>query len=669
MRLKPFLLSLFLASVIGSFAQEKSKIKFGKISPEDFQKKTYEIDSSANAVIIADIGSTEFLGNRKGGFSLEFKTFRIVHILNKNGYDVADVVIPIYVNGNAEEEVTSLKAYTYNLENGKVVETKLDVKEAVFKDKIDKNTSIKKFTFPNIKEGSIIEYEYRLKSDFIRNLQPWEFQGKYPRLWSEYTVSMPEFYYYVTLSQGYQQFYIKDKKDKAGNFSVTEDGGAEASNRMNFSATVTDYRWVMKDVPALKEESYTSTIENHIAKIEFQLAELRHPYVPRNLMGTWPEACDELLKDEDFGYSLGRDNGWLNDAVKEATYGATSDFEKARKIFMYVRDHITCTGIKGKYLSKSLKNVLKERNGSEAEVNLLLTAMLLKAGYTANPVMLSTRSHGYAYPMYPLMSRFNYVVSRLNMGEKYFYLDASKPRMGFGKLDYEAYNGHARVVDGNATPIEFVSDSLVEQKLTSVFVINDDKGATVGSVQQTPGYYESLDLRSTISEKGKEQLFSDIKKDFKAEIEITKSEIESLDKYEEPLRIKYEFEVKSEKEDIIYINPILVDSWKENPFKSAQRFYPVEMPYAIDDTYILRLDIPQGYVVDEMPKQMVLKLNDQDDGMFEYRLSESGGSISLRSRLILKRAYYLPEEYEMLREFFNIVVKKHNEQIVFKKKK
>ena len=212
-------------------------------------------------------------------------------------------------------------------------------------------------------------------------------------------------------------------------------------------------------------------------------------------------------------------------------------------------------------------------------------------------------------------------------------------------------------------------DSLVERKLTSVFVINDEKGNIAGSVQQTPGYYESYDLRNTIKEKGKEQLFNEIKKGFNAEIEITKSAIDSLDNYEEPLRIKYEFEVKSEKEDIIYINPILVESWKENPFKSAERFYPVEMPYAVDETYILRLDIPQGYVIDELPKQMVLKLNEQDDGMFEYRLSESGGSISLRSRIVLKRAYYLPEEYEMLREFFNIVVKKHNEQIVFKKKK
>ncbi len=650
-------------------AQEKSKIKFGKISPDDFKQTVYSIDSNASAVIVADIGSTEIVGNNKGSFSLVFKNFRRAHILNKNGYDIANVEIPIYTNGNAEEELASLKAYTYNLENGKVVETKLDVKEAVFKDKISKRLVVKKFTLPNIKAGSIIEYEYRLNSDFIFNLQPWSFQGEYPRLWSEYSVSMPEFYYYVTLTQGYQRFYLHDKKDRVDNFTITDNNTAGASDRYNFTAGVSDHRWVMKDVPALKEESYTSTIKNHIARIEFQLAERRHPFVPENVMGTWPQACSKLLQAEYFGYALNRDNGWLSDVVREAIGGATTDMEKARKVFTYVRDRITCTGNKGKYLEKSLKNVLKERNGSEAEVNLLLTAMLLKADFAAEPVMLSTRSHGYTYAMYPLMDRFNYVITRLNIGDKYYFLDASKPRMGFGKLGTESYNGHARVINESATPLDFNSDSLMERKLTSVFIVNDEKGNLSGSVQQTPGYYESYSLRNRIKEKGKDQLFSDIAKGFNAEIKINKPVIDSLESYEDPLQIKYEFDVTSEKEDIIYFNPMLSEAWKENPFKSAERFYPVEMPYAIDETYLLRLDIPAGYVIDELPKQVLVKLNEEDDGMFEYRLSESGGSISLRSRIRLKRAYYLPEEYELLREFFNLIVKKHSEQIVFKKKK
>lgn len=669
MKIRLLLVFALIASIAKVSAQEKSKIKFGKITPEDFKQTVYSLDSSANAVVIADIGSTEIVGNNKGSFSLEFKKFRRAHILNKNGYDIANIEIGIYTNGSAEEELVSLKAVTYNLENGKVVETKLETKSAVFKDKISKNLVVKKFTFPNIKEGSIIEYEYKLESDFIFNLQPWDFQSEYPCLWSEYKVSLPEFYYYVTLTQGYQPFHINDRKDRRDNFILSDNTTAGASDRSTFSAGVTDFRWAMKDVPALKEESFTSTINNHLSRIQFQLAERRHPFEQKNIMGTWEQACSELLKDENFGYSLTRDNGWLNDIMDDVTGRAKDNFEKARNIYAYVRDNMTCTNYNRTHLEKPLKSLLKARNGSEAEINLLLTAMLLKAGLRADPVLLSTRSHGYTYAMYPLMDRFNYVISRLELDGKYYYLDASKPRMGFGRLGADSYNGHARVINDMATPVDFIADSLMERKFTSVFIVNDEKGNLTGNIQQSPGFYESYSLRSRIKEKGKEQLFNDIKKGFSSEIEIKKPVIDSLDNYDEPLRLRYEFDIKSDSEDIIYFNPMLGEAWKENPFKSAQRVYPVEMPYAMDETYLLRLDIPAGYVIDEMPKQLVVKLNEADDGMFEFRISESGGAISLRSRLRLKRAFFLPEEYETLREFFNLVVKKHSEQIVFKKKK
>lgn len=79
--------------------------------------------------------------------------------------------------------------------------------------------------------------------------------------------------------------------------------------------------------------------------------------------------------------------------------------------------------------------------------------------------------------------------------------------------------------------------------------------------------------------------------------------------------------------------------------------------------------IPDGYVVDELPKSVVVKLNSDGDGQFEYRISEAGGTISMRSRIQFKRAFYQHDEYELLREFFNLVVKKQSEQIVLKKKK
>ena len=667
--MKFVLTTLLCLLALQNIAQEKSKIKFGKIAVEDFKQQLYSIDSNANAVVIADIGSTEMVGNNKGGFSLEFKRYKRVHILNKNGYDIADVQIGLYTNGNAEEELQSLKAVTYNLENGKVEDTKLEVKTAVFKDKINKNLVIKKFTFPNIKEGSIIEFEYKILSDFIFNLQPWEFQGQYPCLWSEYNVGIPEFYYYVRLTQGYQPFYIQDKKDRTASFTVADNTGAGASERMQFQSSVSDYRWVIKSVPAMKSESYTSTIKNHIAAVQFQLAEYRHPFAPKNVMGSWQETCTNLLKDEDFGFTLKRDNGWLNDVMKDAVKNATNDLEKARNIFAYVRDNITCTNHNRMYLEKPLKTVLKTRNGNEAEINLLLTAMLLKADLNADPILLSTRSHGYVFALYPLLNRFNYVIAQLTLGDKVYFLDASEPRMGFGKLGSDAYNGHARVVDQYATPLELVADSLMERKVSSVIIINDEKnGKLSGRMMQDKGYYESYTLRNNIKEKGQDHFFSEIKKGFNADIEITEPSIDSLNQFDQPVAVRYNFDIKNEKEDIIYFNPLLGEAWKENPFKAAERNYPVEMPYAIDETYLLRLDVPIGYVIDELPKQIMVRLNEEGDGSFEYRLSESGGAISLRSRIRLKRAYFQPEEYEMLREFFNLVVKKHGEQIVFKKK-
>ena len=144
---------------------------------------------------------------------------------------------------------------------------------------------------------------------------------------------------------------------------------------------------------------------------------------------------------------------------------------------------------------------------------------------------------------------------------------------------------------------------------------------------------------------------------------------DSLSNYEAPVTLKYDVELSKPEDDIVYINPMFGEGWKNNPFKSAERYYPVEMPYTMDETYILTMDVPEGYTVDEIPKQMVVKLDEKESALFEYRISQSGTTISLRSRLKVSRTLYANEEYENLREFFNLIVKKQNEQIVFKKKK
>ena len=126
-----------------AFAQKNTNNKFAKLTAEDLKIKVYPIDSNANAVILADVGASEFVGNSKGWFSLSFKRKTRIHILNKNGYNHADFEIPLWVNGNATEKLEDLKAITYNLDNGIVTETKLE-KNNVFIEKKSKNLSLKK---------------------------------------------------------------------------------------------------------------------------------------------------------------------------------------------------------------------------------------------------------------------------------------------------------------------------------------------------------------------------------------------------------------------------------------------------------------------------------------------------------------------------------------------
>jgi len=298
-KLKLLLISGFATATLTG--QNVSKIKFGDVTEKDFAAKIYSIDSNASAVIISDIGSSKIEGNSKGWFSLVFKRHRRIHILNKKGYELSDVSIPLFSRDNDEEKLEKVRASTYNLENGNVVETKLDVKTGVFKDKISKNWAVRKFAFPNVKEGSIIEYEYSILSDFPDNLQPWEYQGAYPCLWSEYNISIPDFLGYVFLTQGYKNYDIQENKIRYGTFQVIDNSNVGSMERYMISSNVADQRWVMNNVQALKEENFTSAIDNHIAKIEFQLMEYRKPLVERKLIESWVQVADKMMKAENFG--------------------------------------------------------------------------------------------------------------------------------------------------------------------------------------------------------------------------------------------------------------------------------------------------------------------------------------------------------------------------------
>ena len=61
--------AFFLAAILfTSFvhAQPAGEIKFGKITAADFTVTDFPVDSSTEAIVLADVGSTQVKGSRKG---------------------------------------------------------------------------------------------------------------------------------------------------------------------------------------------------------------------------------------------------------------------------------------------------------------------------------------------------------------------------------------------------------------------------------------------------------------------------------------------------------------------------------------------------------------------------------------------------------------------------
>jgi hypothetical protein len=70
----------------------KREFKFGKIAPAEFETKASGQDSAASAIKLFDVGECYFeLGPSSGGFVYVFERHIRYKILNKNGYDLANL--------------------------------------------------------------------------------------------------------------------------------------------------------------------------------------------------------------------------------------------------------------------------------------------------------------------------------------------------------------------------------------------------------------------------------------------------------------------------------------------------------------------------------------------------------------------------------------------------
>ncbi len=483
------LLFCLLVSNFYAFAQ-KDPIKFGEVDEKDIKATKYDKFPDAEAIILCGYGQNKVELSINNTNSNSEYIFRI-KILSKAGYERANITIPFYGQGTQRERVSDIKGYTYNMEAGKVVKTKLE-KSNITEKMVNKYYGEVKFALPNVKEGSVIEYAYEVRSDFDGGIPAWYFQNSIPTLWSEYRVSVPEMYDFAKISQGYQPFTTNETKSSTG--SLSNPKGTPMSYQINNS------RWVAENIPAFKNESFIASATDHVMKIEFNLVAIKDFSGNRKpLIDDWQKVCKILLQNEKYGKYLTKT---LPDKTVVATLIANKNTpkEKALAVYEYVKTTFKYNGRNGVQTRKSLKDVWEKKVGNSSEINLLLVNMLREAGITAEPVVLSTRNNGKVATEYPLIDKFNYTVVYINVGNEEMLLDATDPLLVAGMLAYPALNGVGLLVKENAPPTgEWVNLQLSKFAKTTKMVISNlaitKDGIVKGELSTKFGGYEAIDIR------------------------------------------------------------------------------------------------------------------------------------------------------------------------------
>lgn len=652
------------------YAQE---FKLGKVSIAELEQKVHPKDTSAAAAILFKKGETRFEYSNIDGFKVVTEvTFRI-KIYKKEGYNWANKEV-IFNSGSSsiKESVSFSDAVTYNLVAGKIEKMKLK-SEGEFVEKFDKYWSKKKISLPNVKEGSVLEYKYTIRTNNIGLLREFDFQTSIPVDYSEYKTYIPEYFIYNTNLKGFitpqinveksSKLFSNNSKERVmnGNVSTTN----YTTENIEYQETRTTY--VAKDIVAIKDEAFVNNIDNYTTSLEQELSMTNYPNQPLKPYSTdWNALVKTIYEDIDFGPELNKTD-YFEEDLKGVIAGLKTQDEIILSILNYVKSTVKWNGYNGYTCENGVKKAYKDKTGNVAEINLMLTAMLRSAGLNVNPVLISTRANGISF--FPNYSAFNYLIAAVETTAGKILLDATSQYSIPNVLPFRDLNWFGRLIrkDGTSELIDLMPTRASNDYVMLMYSI-DASGKVTGKLRRNRTDYNAMSFRAEI-EKIKEEEYLEKLENENEKIEISDYSRTNEKDFQLPIIETCSFTGTNLCEFIgerMYINPMLFFTKGQSPFKQETREYPIDYGYPFLDKYNINIDIPEGYVVETLPKSSQLDMED-NIGSFKYISNASGNKIQLSISHQINTPIVSADYYSMLKEYYQGMIAKETEKIVLKK--
>lgn len=620
--IKNILTVVFLVVYALSANAEKAPMKFGKVSQEELKMKVYEQDTSAAAVVLCKYG---YFNSNDYCYTL----VKRIKVLKKSGTYLAEAVFP------GGDDVV-IRGKVFNLENGEIVTSKLK-HESIFEERVSSNYSRYRVALPNVKVGTVFDIEYTkflLPSEF-------SFQETVPVKHAELVLEETEIIDYRKRSVGYLPI------EKTG------------SNT-----------YVSKNLPAFKEEAFIDSKENYITKIEFDILSIHIP--SRNIYKayttTW-EAVNKILEKND--YFIGavlNGSGYLSDIKNNIESSCNTPLAKLEAAYNTIKSVKWNNRYSAFTSVQSLSTAYKNNTANSADINLMLLQLLKKLDIEAYPVVLSTRSNGVLNQFFPSLEKLNYTIVAAYINDKEYLMDATADFMPLGMLPKRCLNHHGRLIDDNSGRWIPINTSKKEKDITLYRLALQEDFSLEGTLECSSYDYEAYNLRSRYHRfSSEEEFLSDLEKNIDG-IRILESKITNIDSLNLPVKEYYKVKLNTGVQkvgDIVTINPFFFSKLSENPLKMEKRDYPVDYAYKCDRKMITQIEIPAEYTIDQIPEPVRIILPNKGAAV-TINYNSVGNKVNVIYQFKINKSMFLPDEYELLKQLYALIIEKHAEPIILK---
>lgn len=615
-------------------------------SDEYLTKTASEIDSKAPAEIL--YRSIHFRIDPESG-TLERNYHYRVKIYNKEKAEyMLNLEIPVSSSkDHRTEKIIGLKGFTHNLENGKKVSTKVE-NSSKYKSKEDKYVTINKFAFPNVKDGSVIEYSYTVSSPFIYAIPEITIELDVPSVYTEYVFDTPEHIAYGINYTGNLQPQFRD-----------------VAKTNLYTRVYQTYRFGFANVKPFKSENFVKNSDNYRTKVKGELHSTVFNNQFTSYSTSWTAINERLQKDEEFGLELAKQR-LTKEFIPADVAALASKPDKADKIFRIVQKMFTWDGSSGIFTDKGFRKLIDTKSGNAADINLFLVAMLREAGLNANPIAISTVENGALNISAPNIASLDFVIAAVEEGGKFYVYDATSKQSATNDLPPRDWNDLGVLLKkSEATPIVLVNTTQSVNTLKLDAKVDED-GLVSGTYKDLDTGAFAMRAKANYDENNEKY-----KKSYPENFGINFTDINSDIVDNGGFESSMKFEANNFADKVgqkIIINPMLFLGKTKNEFDQTEaRLYQIDLVSPFVREKVVNITIPDGYTIEELPKGKKISTQDKEI-TYSYSASQKGNVLEVVSKVAVASADYPKEYYPAFKQIWSTILQSENQAISLVKK-